>query len=92
MEGGSWRKRIEWKGGVWKGEGSRTLGQVIRQPHHLQPLFDFNEWILASEAREAETTSPTPTFPSPTFQNPPSSLLLNSVGAHSELGMGNKVR
>ena len=26
VEGGSWRKRIEWKGGVWKGEGSRTLG------------------------------------------------------------------
>lgn len=26
VEGGSWTKRIEQKGSVWKGEGSRTLG------------------------------------------------------------------
>ena len=56
---------------------------MIGQPHQLQPLLDFNVWILASEAREAETTSPT-------FPNPPSSVLLDSAGARSELGMGSK--
>lgn len=47
----------EW-GGTQEGGGAGR--RSLSQPHQLQPLFEFNEWILASEARAAETSTRPP--------------------------------
>lgn len=76
-----------------RGRDPGPWGREFSQPHQLQPLFEFNEWILASEAKEAETSPPTPTGPStpplPTFPSPPAPPL-NFIGAIQTWGWGNK--
>lgn len=75
QEEGSWEegRGATVEGGPWgAGAGKVRQGDPgSSQPHQLQPLFEFNEWILASEAREAETSPPPrPAQPSPALPHP----------------------
>ena len=88
-----WRVREKLKEEDRCVEGVGSWGREFSQPHQLQPLFEFNEWILASAAKEAEISDPPttstdpPTPPLPTFPSPPAPPL-NFIGAHPDLGAG----
>ena len=62
------REKLKEDGRRGRGRDPGPWGREFSQPHQLQPLFEFNEWILASEAKEAET------YPPPPCQSPHSSL------------------
>lgn len=65
----------QWKVGHGREGKGRKGDPGSSQPHQLQPLFEFNEWILASEAREAETFHPQPSPAQPSLTPVPIPLL-----------------
>lgn len=83
---GVWGEVWEGRRGLWVLEGGMEKGfnsggcgvteavgrrvQATQPTPSARPAFEFNGWISASEAREAET-SPTPLLPCPHPQSPP---------------------